>query len=154
MYNELKGALIHNDRYAYQLIRNINKEYKHDVGVLRVTLEGTFSFCQKDLEDFFCKYGKIENIVIKQSNTRLLIDDSLPKDQESIAYIIYIDYFSAILALKILNSVPEKERIVKVQLCCKMSQNQQDNQNIQPMLFHHKVEDFILEIEHVQLFLI
>ena len=60
LYSELKHSLIHNDRYAYQLIRNINRDYgKYDVGVLRVTLEGSFSFCQKDLEDFFGKYGKI-----------------------------------------------------------------------------------------------
>lgn len=39
LYSELKSALAHNDRYIYQIIRNINKEYsKHDVGILRVTL--------------------------------------------------------------------------------------------------------------------
>ena len=40
------------------------------------------------------------------------------KGGESIAYIIYSEYFSAVLAVKALNSISEKERVVTVKICC------------------------------------
>lgn len=91
------------------MIRNISKSYRHDVGIIRITLGGSFSFCQKDIEDFYGKFGKIENVIIKNNHNRLITEDTAKsKEQESIAYVIYADYFSAILALKVMNSVAEK----------------------------------------------
>ncbi len=41
--------------------------YREDTGILRIALPGSFSFNQNDLEEFLRKYGKIENVVIKQN---------------------------------------------------------------------------------------
>jgi RNA recognition motif-containing protein len=49
------------------------------MGILRVTIGGSFSFEQKDIEEFFSKFGKIENVILKQNSSRLIMDDSKPK---------------------------------------------------------------------------
>lgn len=65
---------------------------------------------------------------------------------------IYTDYFSAVLALKVLNSTPEKERIIRAKLCCKSPASGQDKAGSEPMLFMFNQEDMIIEVENVQKF--
>ena len=126
LYTSLKFALAQNDRNVYRMVKNISKHFRNEVGILRITISGTFTFSQNDIEDFFKKYGKIEKVIIKQSNFKMILEENKSKEQESIAYVIYSDYFSAVLALKVLNSTPEKERIIRAKLCVKSPSSSQD----------------------------
>lgn len=64
---------------------------------------------------------------------------------------IYAEYFSAVLALKVINSTAEKEKILKVQICTKLPQSSQDKHQSEPLLYTHKVEDMIITVEQVPL---
>ena len=149
LYTELKTALSHNDRYVYRMVKNISKHFRNEVGILRITIAGSFSFSQSDIEDFFKKYGKIEKVIIKQSNPKIMAEDS-KKEQESTAYVFYSDYFSAVLALKVLNSTPEKERIIRAKLCFKIPASSQDKAT-EPQLYMYDLQNMILEIENVRM---
>lgn len=56
--------------------------------------------------------------MLKQNLNRLVSEDQ-PKNKENqvLAYVIYNEYCSAILAMKVLNSIPEKERIFSAKIC-------------------------------------
>ena len=71
LYGELKSELIHNDRYVYRTVKNISKHFRNEVGILRITISGTFTFSQTDIEDFFKKYGKIEKVIVKQNSKNI-----------------------------------------------------------------------------------
>lgn len=49
LYPDLKNALVHNDRYLYRMVKNIGKHFKNEVGILRITIAGTFNFSQSDV---------------------------------------------------------------------------------------------------------
>lgn len=96
----------------------MEKHYKESVGILRISIPARFSFSQTDIDEFFKKFGKIEKIVLKQSIGKAISEDQLKqKEGDSLAYIIYSEYCSAILAMKVLNSVTEKERIFSAKIC-------------------------------------
>jgi hypothetical protein len=79
MYRDLKKALQDNDRYASKQIYRISKNYKENVGVLRISLPESFSFNENDIEEFFRRYGKIENIILKQTAKNLSEDQVIKK---------------------------------------------------------------------------
>jgi hypothetical protein len=108
-------------------------------------MAGTIFFEQKDIQQFFEKFGKVENVIIKQNNAKMFADDLRLKEQESIAYIIYPEYFSAVLALKVINS--EKERIVKAQICSRVAPSSLDKPTTEPLLYSYPVEEMVLEVE-------
>ena len=151
LYTSLKFALAQNDRNVYRMVKNISKHFRNEVGILRITISGTFTFSQNDIEDFFKKYGKIEKVIIKQSNFKMILEENKSKEQESIAYVIYSDYFSAVLALKVLNSTPEKERIIRAKLCVKSPSSSQDKTATEPTLYMYGIENMILEVENVKI---
>jgi hypothetical protein len=39
------------------------------------------------------------------------------KESENVAYILFSQYYSAVIALRVLKSVPEKDRIVDAKVC-------------------------------------
>ncbi len=55
---------------------------------------------------------------MKQNLNRIVSEDQ-PKNKENqvLAYVIYNEYCSAILAMKVLNSIAEKERIFSAKIC-------------------------------------
>lgn len=90
-------------------------------------------------------------MIIKQSNFKMILEENKGKEQESIAYVIYSDYFSAVLALKVLNSTPEKERIIRAKLCVKSPSSAHDKPATEPTLYMYGVENMILEVENVHI---
>jgi RNA recognition motif-containing protein len=118
LFKDLKSALMEKNGSVYRIIYKLEKHYKESVGILRISIPDRFSFNQGDIEEFFKKFGKIERIVLKQNVSKTLSEDQLKsKEGESLAYVIYSEYCSAILAMKVLNSAPEKERIFSAKIC-------------------------------------
>jgi RNA recognition motif-containing protein len=76
---------------------------------LRVAIPSSFSFDQSDLDSFFSQYGKIEKIKIFKT--------SEDQQGENTAYIFYGSYYSAVLALRVLQSIPDSDVIVKGKVC-------------------------------------
>jgi len=124
--------------------------YRENVGVLRISLPGSFTFNQTDIEEFFRKYGKIENIILKQNSIKNVnVEDQATnkiQKEESIAYIIYSEYFSALLALRVLNSMNEKERIISAKLCLTTS-NSEEQLFSEPLINSIPVSTMSIEVE-------
>jgi RNA recognition motif-containing protein len=107
LFKGLKSALVEKSNSVYRYIYKIEKNYKESVGILRISIPDSFSFSQSDMEEFFKKFGKIERIVLKQNVDRTNVSEDQPrnKEAESLSYVIYSEYCSAILAMKVLNSI-------------------------------------------------
>jgi flagellin-specific chaperone FliS len=98
----------------YNSVRDLSSN--DNLGILRVTIPANFSFQKNDIEQFFEQFGRIENIIIKEPKT---LDNENKKEAEgsNIAYVIFSQYFSAVVALKVLQSVSDKEKIVDAKIC-------------------------------------
>lgn len=134
-----------------------------------MAIPSAFSFQKADLEEFFEQFGRIENIIIKEPK---VIDPELrpknvDKDKEktrgyknkekeeeldsgnsNIAYIIYSQEFSAIIAVKVLQSVTDKEKIVDAKLCTIESSSNEDDA-FNPMIGQYKPESFLIQADSV-----
>lgn len=117
-----------------------------------MSLPGTFSFSQNDMTEFFKLYGKIERIVLKQCSSKSTADEAAKiKDGEAIAYVIYADYCSAVLALKVLNSAPEKEKIITARICQTNLLTSEGQLFSEPLIDASMVKDMVIEVERVLL---
>jgi hypothetical protein len=63
--------------------------------------------------------------------------------------VIYSEYFSALLALRVLNSMDEKERIITAKLCTKKIQHDEKLFS-EPLIGSIKLKDMIIEVEEVK----
>ena len=97
-----------------------------------MTIANTFSFQKGDIEEFFEQFGRIENIVIKEPKNWDQLETK-QKDNENIAYIIFSHHHSAVVALKVLQSVSERDKIVDARICC-VEQGVTEEQTFNPML--------------------
>lgn len=71
------------------------------------------------------------------------------KEGESLVYIIYCEYCSAILAMKVLNSVAEKERIFSAKICHSYPISSEAKLFCEPLIGYEKAEDMVVEVERV-----
>lgn len=133
----------------YRYIYKLEKNYKESVGILRIAIPDTFSFSQSDMEEFFKKFGKIERIVLKQNVDRCGVSEEQPrnKEAESLSYVIYSEYCSAILAMKVLNSISEKERIFSAKICHSHPISSEAKLFCDPLIGSISAQDMVLEIE-------
>lgn len=138
---------------VYRYIYKLEKNYKESVGILRISIPDTFSFSQSDMEEFFKKFGKIERIVVKQSVDRSNLSEDQPrnKEAESLTYVIYSEYCSAILAMKVLNSLSEKERIFSAKICHSHPISSEAKLFCEPLVGSQPAQDMVLPIDKVQL---
>jgi RNA recognition motif-containing protein len=137
---------------VYRILYKLEKNYKESIGILRISIPDSFSFSQSDMEEFFKKFGKIERIVLKQNAGKAQSEDQpRAKDPESLSYVIYSEYCSAILALKVLNSISEKERIFSAKICHSHPISSEAKLFCEPLIGSQRAEDMILEIERVLL---
>lgn len=138
---------------VYRYIYKLEKNYKESVGILRISIPDTFSFSQSDMEEFFKKFGKIERIVVKQSVDRSNLSEDQPrnKEAESLTYVIYSEYCSAILAMKVLNSLSEKERIFSAKICHSHPISSEAKLFCEPLVGSQPAQDMILPIDKVPL---
>ena len=90
LFRELKDALVDKNGSVYRVIYKLEKHYKEEVGILRISIPDKYGFNQSDIEEFFKKFGKIEKIVLKQNTTKPLSEDQLKnKEGEALVYVIY-----------------------------------------------------------------
>lgn len=82
--------------------------------------------------------------MIKQNFSKNLSEDQ-PKAKEavSLSYVIYSEYCSAILAMKVLNSVPEKERIFSAKICHALPSSE-EKLFCEPLIGYEQPEDMVL----------
>lgn len=136
---------------VYRYIYKLEKNYKESVGILRISIPDSFSFSQADMEEFFKKFGKIERIVVKQSVDRTALSEDQPraKDAESLTYVIYSEYCSAILAMKVLNSISEKERIFSAKICHSHPISSEAKLFCEPLVGSQAAPEMVLPVDKV-----
>lgn len=151
LFKSLKGALVDRSTSSvYRAIQRLERNYKETQGILRIAIPDSFSFSQGDIEEFFKKFGRIERIVLKQNIGKTVVEEQLKsKEGSSIAYVIYCEYCSAILAMKVLNSVSEKERIFTAKICHTHPISSEAKLFCEPLIGTHAIEDMIITVPRV-----
>lgn len=120
---------------------------------MRVSIANTFEFHKNDIEEFFGRFGRIENVIIKESKQRdprdaaqqLTEDGRKPKESENVAYVIYSQHYSAVVALKVLQSISEKDRIIDARICY-TDNSIMEEETVVPSLGQLDDNDFILDV--------
>lgn len=137
----------------YRYIYKLEKNYKESVGILRIAIPDSFSFSQADMEEFFKKFGKVERIVVKQSVDRSGLAEEQPRNREaeSLTYVIYSEYCSAILAMKVLNSLSEKERIFSAKICHSHPISSEAKLFCEPLVGSQAAQEMLLPVDKVRL---
>lgn len=75
-----------------------------------------------------------------------LVSEDQPKNKENqvLAYVIYNEYCSAILAMKVLNSIPEKERIFSAKICHSSPIPHEAKLICEPLIGYERPEDMVV----------
>lgn len=154
---DLRNALERGDnKQVNSIVKELSRTAKEDFGILRLSIPSTFEFHKHDIEEFFNRFGRIENVIIKEGKQReprdlqpAASEEGKVKEPESVAYVIYLHHYSAVTALKVLQSISEKDRIVDARICYTDSSIVEEA-TVVPALGQLDDSDFILDIDSVR----
>lgn len=74
------------------------------------------------------------------------MEEGKAKDVESIGYVIFSEYFSAILALRVLNSKPESDRIITAKICSSRPALEDGKLFCEPLIHPERVDDMVYTV--------
>lgn len=52
------------------IVKDLSRSSKEEFGILRVSIANTFEFHKSDIEEFFGRFGRVENVIIKESKSK------------------------------------------------------------------------------------